>query len=347
MDGWTDEGAQRHVTPLAASSSRDFSSSAADNNNNNNNNEVVRSSFIQRRLRSQERREIQREILSIMGLPHRPRPQDHHHHQHQHHQHHHNAGAGAAAAAPVFMLDLYNTISEDAQLPPAAAAAGYSYYQVPRAATTQDSHRFLQDADMVMSFSNLVDQDEHRHGNRHREYRFDLSRIPDGEAVTAAEFRIYKEYVPERRENDTVTVSVYQRVNPGLVGLVGGGGPQEKLPFMVAFFKATEVRMRSARSAHGGKGRNLNNSKQGCKKHELYVSFRDLGWQDWIIAPEGYAAYYCEGECAFPLNSYMNATNHAIVQTLLHGISVLYFDDSSNVILKKYRNMVVRACGCH
>lgn len=33
--------------------------------------------------------------------------------------------------------------------------------------------------------------------------------------------------------------------------------------------------------------------------------------------------------------------------TQLHGISVLYFDDSSNVILKKYRNMVVRTCGCH
>ncbi|CAL8379841.1 unnamed protein product [Boreogadus saida] len=179
-----------------------------------------------------------------------------------------------------------------------------------------------------------------------------------------------------------------QRVSPGLAGLVGGGGPQEKRPFMVGYFKASEVRMRSVRSAHGGRGRhrgrgraqktpqdalrvaeaaagNLSNKKQGCKKHELYVSFRDLGWQDWIIAPEGYAAYYCEGTCAFPLNSYMNATNHAIVQTLvhfinpetvpkpccaptqLHGISVLYFDDSSNVILKKYRNMVVRACGCH
>ncbi|MGH0141092.1 UNVERIFIED_CONTAM: hypothetical protein FKN15_021387 [Acipenser sinensis] len=97
------------------------------------------------------------------------------------------------------------------------------------------------------------------------------------------------------------------------------------------------------------------------KPVNLYVTHS----QDWIIAPEGYAAYYCEGECAFPLNSYMNATNHAIVQTLvhfinpetvpkpccaptqLHAISVLYFDDSSNVILKKYRNMVVRACGCH
>lgn len=45
--------------------------------------------------------------------------------------------------------------------------------------------------------------------------------------------------------------------------------------------------------------------------------------KDWIIAPEGYAAYYCEGECAFPLNSYMNATNHAIVQTLVGALYLL------------------------
>uniref|UniRef100_A0A8B9RZM1 TGF-beta family profile domain-containing protein n=1 Tax=Accipiter nisus TaxID=211598 RepID=A0A8B9RZM1_9AVES len=113
------------------------------------------------------------------------------------------------------------------------------------------------------------------------------------------------------------------------------------------------------------KNYNTSEQKQACKKHELYVSFRDLGWQDWIIAPEGYAAFYCDGECSFPLNAHMNATNHAIVQTLVHlmfpdhvpkpccaptklnAISVLYFDDSSNVILKKYRNMVVRSCGCH
>ncbi|MGH0131099.1 UNVERIFIED_CONTAM: hypothetical protein FKN15_009741 [Acipenser sinensis] len=93
---------------------------------------------------------------------------------------------------------------------------------------------------------------------------------------------------------------------------------------------------------------NTSEKKQACKKHELYVSFRDLGWQDWIIAPEGYAAFYCDGECSFPLNAHMNATNHAIVQTLVHlmfpenvpkpccaptklnAISVLYFDDSSN-----------------
>ncbi|CAF94356.1 unnamed protein product, partial [Tetraodon nigroviridis] len=106
---------------------------------------------------------------------------------------------------------------------------------------------------------------------------------------------------------------------------------------------------------------NSSDQKTACRRHELYVSFRELGWQDWIIAPEGYAANYCDGECSFPLNAHMNATNHAIVQTLvhlmnpenvpkpccaptkLHAISVLYFDDNSNVILKKYKNMVVRA----
>ncbi|XP_036839316.1 bone morphogenetic protein 7 isoform X2 [Oncorhynchus mykiss] len=393
----------------------------------------VQSSFIQRRLRNQERREMQREILSILGLPHRPRPHIYTKHN----------------AAPMFMLNLYNAISTYGQQP-----AGFSYYkpvfttQGPPMVTPQDSS-FLNDADMVMSFVNIAKLDQDVLSSQHnREFRFDLSRIPEGEAVSAAEFRIYKDYIGERSENETLHVSVYQvlqepsdsddylflldtrvvwaaeegwlvfditatsnqwvvnpdqnlglqlalesmdgqSVNPRLVGLLEGSGPQDKQPFMVAFFKATEVRLRSVRSAHGHKGRNPNRSKkpktpqdalkvaeaaaetlstdpkQGCKKHELYVSFRDLGWQDWIIAPEGYAAYYCQGECAFPLNSYMNATNHAIVQTLvhfinpetvpkpccaptqLHGISVLYFDDSSNVILKKYRNMVVRTCGCH
>uniref|UniRef100_A0A3B4AX07 TGF-beta family profile domain-containing protein n=1 Tax=Periophthalmus magnuspinnatus TaxID=409849 RepID=A0A3B4AX07_9GOBI len=381
------------------------------------------SSFIQRRLRSQERREIQREILSILGLPQRPRPLVH----------------TKQNAAPVFMLDLYKTISTNfhGDNKPAAVTRA-----PPAPLSPQDSH-FLDEADTVMSFVNMgdpCDDQRHLHMNYKEEhsFKFDLSRIPEGEAITAAEFRVYKDFIHERHENETFIVSIYQVLpkellllerrelwasedgwmvfdltassnlwllnpehnlglhlvledrhgqnDPGLAGLVTGGGSQDKQPFMVVFFKANEVRLRNVRSAHRGRNSHRNKpqrtvqdalkaveaatetlgfSKNGCQKHELYVSFRDLGWQDWIIAPEGYAAYYCDGECAFPLNSYMNATNHAIVQTLvhfinpgtvpkpccaptqLHGISVLYFDDSSNVILKKYRNMVVRACGCH
>lgn len=59
-------------------------------------------------------------------------------------------------------------------------------------------------------------------------------------------------------------------------------------------------------------------TQKSCQIQTLYVSFKDLKWQDWIIAPEGYGAFYCSGDCNFPLNAHMNATNHAIVQTLVH-----------------------------
>lgn len=422
----------------------------------------VHSSFIYRRLRNHERKEIQREILSILGLPHRPRP---------------FSPGKQASSAPLFMLDLYNAMTtEEEQAIQESTGKGFGgkahglsrkgFYGSPqgysrvaqpyRAApltsqsppqTTSHDTNFLNDADMVMSFVNLVEKDkDFSHQRRHhKEFRFDLTQIPEGEAVTAAEFRIYKDRSHVRYENITLKVTVYQVVkeylhkdaetflldskkirasdggwlvfditatsnhwvlnpqqNMGLqlsvetmdgrsvnmksAGIVGRNGPQSKQPFLVAFFKASEVLLRSVRAA-GGKRRNHNRNKsmgqqetsravksgdhntseqkQACKKHELYVSFRDLGWQDWIIAPEGYAAFYCDGECSFPLNAHMNATNHAIVQTLVHlmfpdnvpkpccaptklnAISVLYFDDSSNVILKKYRNMVVRSCGCH
>lgn len=59
----------------------------------------------------------------------------------------------------------------------------------------------------------------------HREFRFDLSKIPEGEAVTAAEFRIYKDYVRERFDNETFRISVYQVLQEHLARwvLVPGG----------------------------------------------------------------------------------------------------------------------------
>lgn len=105
--------------------------------------------------------------------------------------------------------------------------------------------------------------------------------------------------------------------------------------------------------------------QQYCKRYDLYVDFSDVGWDDWIVAPPGYHAYYCHGNCdMFPLPEYINTTNHAIVQSLVHSknpkavplpccvpteltsISMLYLDEYEKVVLKNYQDMVVQGCGC-
>ncbi|XP_068739950.1 bone morphogenetic protein 6-like [Montipora capricornis] len=100
-----------------------------------------------------------------------------------------------------------------------------------------------------------------------------------------------------------------------------------------------------------------------CKRRWVYVQFRKLKW-DWIIAPSGYSANYCEGACTSVLDINLEPTNHAILQnilhrmdnripspscapTKLHGISVLYKTSDRSIALTEYGGMVVSTCGCH
>lgn len=108
----------------------------AGNNYSLDGNNEVYVGFIHRRLRTHEKREMQKEILSILGLPHRPKP---------------NVSQGKYNSAPLFMLDLYNTISGEEKIP---EEVKLSRYQSLPLATYQET-AFLNDADMVMSFVNL------------------------------------------------------------------------------------------------------------------------------------------------------------------------------------------------
>ncbi|KAI4899289.1 hypothetical protein NFI96_021591 [Prochilodus magdalenae] len=102
-----------------------------------------------------------------------------------------------------------------------------------------------------------------------------------------------------------------------------------------------------------------------CKKTSLYVDFKDIGWDSWILEPQGYEAYECTGMCTYPLTKHVTPTKHAIVQTLvsikspdkvsraccvptkLDPISLLYLDDAGVVTYQyKYEGMVVAECGC-
>ncbi|KAJ8009503.1 hypothetical protein DPEC_G00089560 [Dallia pectoralis] len=142
--------------------------------------------------------------------------------------------------------------------------------------------------------------------------------------------------------------------------------PQAR-PLLVTYShdgRGDAVLHRDKRQAPGHrKQRRKNQQKANCRQHDLYVDFSDVGWNEWIVAPPGYHAFYCHGECPFPLADHLNSTNHAIVQTLVNSvnpnipraccvptelspISLLYLDEYEKVILKNYQDMVVEGCGC-
>ncbi|KAG8440910.1 hypothetical protein GDO86_006589 [Hymenochirus boettgeri] len=101
-----------------------------------------------------------------------------------------------------------------------------------------------------------------------------------------------------------------------------------------------------------------------CKKTSLYIDFSEIGWDSWIIAPQGYEAYECRGVCSYPLPDHVTPTRHAIIQTLAHmkdaqkaskaccvatkldPISILYRDEGVVTYKFKYEGMVVAECGC-
>lgn len=125
------------------------------------------------------------------------------------------------------------------------------------------------------------------------------------------------------------------------------------------------IQMRSNRIEDSGSRIRRNAKGNHCRKQSLYVEFKDIGWDSWILAPTGYDAFECAGVCSFPLTKHVTPTKHAIIQTLvnihspkkaaracctptrLEPISLLYLDDTGVVTYKyKYEGMVVAECGC-
>ncbi|XP_076838124.1 inhibin subunit beta Ab [Brachyhypopomus gauderio] len=135
-------------------------------------------------------------------------------------------------------------------------------------------------------------------------------------------------------------------------------------PFlMVALRPAEEARRRRAK-----RGLECDGKVRTCCKRQFYVNFRDIGWNDWIIAPSGYHANYCEGECpshvasvaGSALSFHSTVINHyrmrgyspfssirsCCVPTRLRAMSMLYYNEEQKIVKKDIQNMIVEECGC-
>ena len=97
-----------------------------------------------------------------------------------------------------------------------------------------------------------------------------------------------------------------------------------------------------------------------CCKQRFYVSFKALNWSNWVVQPKGFYANYCRGSCRGP---YATKYHHTFIMrkmaiyraelepccapTKLSGLSLLFFDSSSDTLLKTdLTDMRVEECGC-
>ncbi|KAF1488891.1 Inhibin beta C chain, partial [Eudyptes chrysolophus] len=136
---------------------------------------------------------------------------------------------------------------------------------------------------------------------------------------------------------------------------------QSHQPFLVAEAKVRELGHHVAkRSLRCSQNSNL------CCRKDYYVDFRDIGWNDWIIKPEGYQINYCVGQCPLHVagspgmassfhtavfnlvkaNNIQASGHSCCVPTRRRPLSVLYFDRNSNIVKTDIPDMIVDACGC-
>ncbi|XP_040589668.1 bone morphogenetic protein 15 [Mesocricetus auratus] len=135
--------------------------------------------------------------------------------------------------------------------------------------------------------------------------------------------------------------------------------------------RESSVLMRSARQAcniaadvpcHSQEhDRSVNNQ---CSLHTYKVSFHQLGWDHWIIAPRLYTPNYCKGFCGRVLPYGLNSPNHAIIQSLVNELvnhsvpqpscvpykflpmSILLVEANGSILYKEYEGMIAQSCTC-
>ncbi|XP_069547064.1 inhibin beta B chain [Brachyistius frenatus] len=134
-------------------------------------------------------------------------------------------------------------------------------------------------------------------------------------------------------------------------------------PFMVA-----QVRLRDDHSKRVLRKRSLHCGDEVtvCCKRDFYIKFKDIQWDEWIIAPEGYHMNYCMGQCPqhlsgspgiassfhatvfsqLKVNGINTATTSCCIPTERRPLSMVYFNSQHSIVKTDVPDMIVESCGC-
>ncbi|KAL5016031.1 hypothetical protein ScPMuIL_005620 [Solemya velum] len=98
-----------------------------------------------------------------------------------------------------------------------------------------------------------------------------------------------------------------------------------------------------------------------CCRYKWYISFKDIGWDQWVIAPEGYEGHYCAGSCP---RWYKTANTFSNIKSILHlnnpdvipppccvatelsPLTILHLNEENDWQFSEHKDMNVEDCKC-